>query len=77
MMTQFRKGTDTLTAYVGKYFGGMAGPMAAKAIRTSKEPIDDEPATPKGEAAIPGSVDMIKWKIEWEDWTKKEKNWRE
>ena len=55
----------------------MAGPMAAKAIRTREEPLDDEPATPKELAATPGSVDMIKWKLEWEDWTKKEKNWRE
>ena len=57
--------------------GGMAGPVAAKAIRTRTEPIDDEPATPKKEVATPDSVDTIKWKIEWEDWTKKEKNWRE
>ena len=55
----------------------MTGPTAAKAIRTRKELIDDGPATPKEEAAIPGSVDMIKWKIEWEDWMKKEKNRRE
>ena len=59
-MTQYRKGTDALATYVEKDFGGMAGPMAAKAIRTRKEPIDDKPTTPKGLAATPGSVDMIK-----------------
>ena len=77
MMAQFRKGVDALATYAGKEFGGMAGPIAAKAIRTRKEPLDDEPATPKGLAATTGSVDMITRKIEWEDWTKKEKNWRE
>ena len=68
------KAMDALATYVGKEFGGVAGPMAAKAIRTRNEPLDDEPTTPEGEAATPGSVAMIKWKIEWEDWTKKEKN---
>ena len=77
MMTQFRKGMDALATYVGKEFGGLAGPMAAKAIRTRNEPLDDEPYTPEGEAATPGSVATIKWKIAWEDWTEKEKNWRE
>ena len=60
MMTQFRKGMDALATYVGKEFEGVAGPMAAKAIRTRSEPLDDEPNTPDGEAAIPGSVAMIK-----------------
>ena len=60
MMTQFRKETDALATYVGKEFGGMACSMAAKAIRTRKEPINDKPTTPKGLAATPGSVDMIK-----------------
>ena len=77
MMTQFRKGMDALATYAGKEFGGVAGPMPAKAIRIRNKPLDDEPATPEGLAATPGSVDMIKWKIEWEDWTKKDKNWRE
>ena len=64
MMTQFRKGMDALATYLGKEFGGVAGPMAAKAIRTRNEPLDDEPVTPEVEAATSGSVDMIKWKIE-------------
>ena len=75
-MTQFRKGMDAMAAYVGKEFGGVGGLLAAKAICTSNEPLDDGPTTPEGEAATPGSVAMIKWKIEWEDWTKKEKNWK-
>ena len=33
--------------------------MAAKAIRTRNEPLDDEPSTPEGEAETPGSVAMI------------------
>ena len=60
MMTQFRKGMDALATYVGKEFGGVAGPMAAKAIRTRNEPLDDEPTTPEGEAATPVSIAMIK-----------------
>ena len=60
MMTQFRKGMDALATYVRKEFGGVAGPMAAKTIRTRNEPLDDEPATQEGLAATPGSVDMIK-----------------
>ena len=61
MTTQFKKGMDALVTYVGKEFGGMAGPMAAKAIRTRNEPLDDEPNNPKtkGEEAISGSVAMI------------------
>ena len=59
-MTQFRKGMDAMATYVGKEFGGVAGPMAAKTICTRNEPLDDEPNTPEGEATIPGSVDMIK-----------------
>ena len=43
---------DAMAAYVGREFGGVAGPMAAKAIRTRNEPLDDEPATPEGEARI-------------------------
>ena len=66
MMTQFRKGMDSMAAYVGREFGGVAGPMAAKAIRTRNEPLDNEPAAPEGEATVPGSVAMIKWKIGWE-----------
>ena len=66
-----------MAAYVGKEFGGVAGPMAAKATRTRNELLDDEPDTPEGEAAVPGSVSMIKWKIGWKDWTKKDKIWRE
>ena len=62
-MTQFRKGMDNLATYVGKEFGGLAGPMAAKSIRTRNEPLDDELNTLEGEAATPGSVAMIKWKI--------------
>ena len=77
MMTQFRKGMDTLATYVGKEFGGLAGPMAAKTIRTRNEPLDGRPYTPEGEATSPGSVAMIKWKIAWKDWTKKEKIWKE
>ena len=77
MMTQFRKGMDAMATYVGKEFGGVAGPMAAKAIRTRNEPLDDEPITPEGYAAIPGSVAMIKWMIDWEDRKKKEKIWKE
>ena len=38
--------------------------MAAKAIHTRNEPLDEEPTTLEGEAATPGSVDMIKWKVE-------------
>ena len=62
-MTQFRKGIDAMAAYVRKEFGGVAGPMAAKAIRTRNEPlVDDKPTTPEGEATVPGgSVSMIKW----------------
>ena len=60
MMTQFIKGMDALATHAGKEFGGVAGPMAVKAIRTRNEPLDDEPTTPEGEAAIPGSVSMIK-----------------
>ena len=71
MMTQFRKGMGAMATYVGKEFGGVDGPMAAKAIRTRNEPLDDEPTTPEGEAAMPRSVAMIKWKIACEDWTKK------
>ena len=66
-----------MATYVGKEFGGVAGPMAAKAIRTRNELLDDKPTSPEGETAIPGSVSMIKWKIGWEDWIKKEKIWRE
>ena len=77
MMTQFRKGMDAMATYVGRELGGVARPMTAKAIQTRNEPLDDEPATPEGEAAVPGSVSMIKWKIGWEDWTKKDKVWRE
>ena len=77
MMTQFRKGMDAMAAYVGREFGGVAGPMAAKAIRTRNEPLNDGPAAPEGKAAVPGSVAMIKWKIGWEDWSKKDKVWRE
>ena len=77
MMTQFRKGTDALATYVEKQFGGMAGPLAAKAIRTRKEPLEDESDAPEGLAATSGSVDMTKWKIDWEDWTRKEKNRKE
>ena len=51
--------------------------MTAKAIRIRNKPLDDEPTTPEGEAAVPGSISMIKWKIGWEDWTKKEKIWKE
>ena len=64
MMAHFRKGMDALATHVGKEFGGVAGQMAAKAIRTRNEPLDDEPSTPEGEAATPGSIDMIKLKIE-------------
>ena len=39
--------------------------------------IDDEPTAPEGEAAAPGSVAMVKTKIGWEDWMKKDKAWRE
>ena len=60
MMTQFRKRTNALATYVGKEFGGVACLLAAKAIRTRKEPIKSKPATPAGLAATPGSVDMIK-----------------
>ena len=60
MMTQFRKGMDALATYVGKEFGGLAGPIAAKAICTRNEPLDDESYTPEGEVATPGSVTMIK-----------------
>ena len=67
MMTQFRKGMDALATYVGKEFGGVAGPMAVEAIRTRNEPLYDEPITPGGEAGTPGSVATIKRKIEWED----------
>ena len=77
MMAQFRKGTNVLATYVGKEFGGVAGLLAAKAIRTRKEPIESEPATLTGLAATPGSVDMIKWKISWEDWKTKKKIWVE
>ena len=66
-----------MAAYVGREFGGIAGPMAAKAIRTRNAPLEDEPDAPEGVAAAPGSVDMIKWKIEWEDWKKKHKVWKE
>ena len=59
-MTQFGKGMDALVTHVGKDFGGVAGPMASKAIRTRNEPLDDEPTTPEREAAAPGSVDVIK-----------------
>ena len=37
MTTQFKKGMDALVTYVGKEFGGVAGPMAANAIRTRNE----------------------------------------
>ena len=67
MMTQFSKGINAISTHVGTDFGGVAGPMAAKAIRTRNEPLDDEPITPEGETATPGSVAMIKWKIERED----------
>jgi hypothetical protein len=63
MMTQFRKGTDALATYVGKEFGGVAGPMAAQAIRTRTEPVEDEPEAPEGIEAAPGSLGMIKWKV--------------
>ena len=43
-------------------------------MHTRNELLEDKPITPEGKAATPGSVAMIKWKIEWEDWTKKEKN---
>ena len=76
-MTQFRKGSDALTTYIGKAFGGMAGLLAAKTIRTRKEPLKNEPATPEGLAATLGSVEMIKWKISFEEWAKKDENWKE
>ena len=47
MMTQFRKGVDAMTAYAGREFGGVAGPMTAKAIRTRNAPLDDETAAPE------------------------------
>ena len=74
MMTQFRQGIDALATHIGKELGGVAGPMAAKVMHTRNELLEDKPITPEGKAATPGSVAMIKWKIEWEDWTKKEKN---
>ena len=77
MMTQFRKGTDALATYVGKEFGGVAGPMAAQAIRTRTEPVEDEPEAPEGKEAEPGSVGMIKWKVKYEDWRQKHNVWVE
>ena len=41
MLTQFSKATDAIATYVGKEFGGMAGPVAAQAVRTRLETVKD------------------------------------
>ena len=49
----------------------MARPRAAQAVRTREKPVGDEQNAPVGDAAMPGSVEMIKWKVLWEDYNKK------
>ena len=77
MLTQFRNGMDAITTNVSKEFGGVTGPMATQAVHTRKEPVGDKPNAPIGNAVIPSSVEMIKWKVLLEDYNKQHKKWVE
>jgi hypothetical protein len=67
---------DKMAMYTGREFGGIGGPQAATAIRKRSEPLGVEPAAPTGDKAKPGSVDMIKWKVLWEEYNKTKDKWR-
>ena len=61
--------------YAGRKFGGIGGPQASTAIRKRTEPLGVEPAAPDGDKATPGSVNMIKWKVKWEEYNKTKDRW--
>ena len=71
MLTQFRTGSDTIATFVGKEFGGVAGPMAAQAVRTREEPVGAKPPAPTGDDANPGTIKMLKWEVQWKAYNKK------
>ena len=77
MLTQWRTNEDRVSQYVGKNFGGAAGPMAAQAMRTREEPVGVKPETPVGESAIPGTPAMIIWQEEYKQYNKRERIWEE
>ena len=47
--------------------------MVAQASRMRQEPAGNKPDPPTSDVAIPGSVEMIKWKVRWEKHNKKSK----
>jgi hypothetical protein len=77
MLMQYRDGMEKIAAFAGKDVGGIAGPMAATAIRKRLEPSGSEPEEPTGDESTPGPIKMIKWKVKWEDFNKKSKKWKE
>ena len=77
MLTQFRVATDAIATYISKEFGEVAGLMTAQAVRTRQEPVGNEPNAPVGDTATSGSVEMIKWKVFWENYNKKSKEWKQ
>ena len=77
MLTQWRTNKDRVSQYVGKNFGGPAGPMAAQAMRTREEPVGIKPETPVGDSAVPGSPTMIIWQEEYKQYNKRERIWQE
>ena len=77
MLTQWRANEDRISRYVGKNFGGAAGPMAAQAMRTREEPMRIKPETPTGTDATPGTPAMIIWQEEYKQYNKREIFWEE
>ena len=73
MLTQWRTNEDRISQYVGKNFGGAAGPMAAQAMRTREEPVGIKPETPVGVDATPGTPAMIIWKEKYKQYNKRER----
>ena len=77
MLIQYRDKMEKIATFAGKEFGGLGGPQAATAIRKRMGPLGTEPEEPTDSGATPGSVAMIKWKVNWEAFNKKTKKWEE
>ena len=77
MLMQYRDGMEKVATFTGMDFGGTGGPMAVTAIRKWQEPLGVEPDEPTGIDAAPGTAKMIKWKVKWEEYSKKSKKWEE
>jgi hypothetical protein len=71
MLTQFCTGPDKIATHVGKEFGGIGGHMAAQVVHSQEEPVGDRPEAPTSVEATPGTVQMIKWKYEYEKYKKR------